>query len=296
MENQIAIGIDCGGTNFRAARIENDHIASEIISEPTPQNIDEFNRMIDNLAERLKPSGWSGINVGLSVPGMVDYHNNKIFHCPNLKYLSQIPAQDINDRHPIHLGNDADMSLLGELVIDNLWKEDVALVTLGTGVGSSYYIDKIGPWQSNLQSEIGHSKVDLDGEKCSCGELGCLETHFSGWSLISRAIKSDLAIKSVEELFNRARDGDPKASEIIMDGTRYLGIALANLVNVIGVNKIIITGKIALSFDILSPNLDKFFSNNLFLPEFRKVEIKQSTNIDKAPLVGASYHALNSTK
>ena len=292
-DKKIAIGIDCGGTNFRAARIEDGKIVSEIIEKDTPQSIDDFNRLVDEMAENLQPNGVSRLPVGLSVPGMVDYRKNKIFHCPNLKFLNQITAEGINDRHRIYLGNDADMSMLGEIVMGNLWKEDIALLTLGTGVGSAYYIGGVGPWQTNLESEIGHSKVDLGGERCSCGGSGCLETHFSGWSLASTAIQNDVMVESVADLFDKARNGDPKALEIILDGTKYLGLALANLVNVIGVNKIILSGKISLSFDIFHPTLDQFFKNSLFLLKYRDVDIVQSTNIDRAPLIGAAHHALN---
>lgn len=292
MDNKIAVGIDCGGTNLRAARVENDQIVTDIIEEATPNNLDLFNQTVHNLIERLKPEGWDKIAVGLSLPGMVDYNKQKVFYCPNLKFLNQTPVGGINEHHMLHIGNDADMSLLGELVIGNLWDQEVGLITLGTGVGSAYYIGRTGPWQTNLESEIGHSKVDIDGERCSCGGLGCLETKFSGWALAGKAIGKDIMIESVAVLFEKARDGNKDAEAIIFDGSRYLGVAIANLVNVIGLSKVIITGKIAKSMDIIMPELDKFFRSGVFLLKYRDIDLVQSSNIDKAPIIGAAHYAL----
>lgn len=279
------IGIDVGGTNLKVAWVEENHISSEIVERDTPETIEQFRSVLLEILNSININNET--RLGFSVPGAVDYSNQTINFCPNLEYLNGIKVKDLLGRNNCAVGNDADMSLLGEISNGNLWDNNLGLVALGTGIGSSYYISKTGPWQSNLLSEIGHIKVASNGRRCTCGGLDCLETYFSGWSLLSQAKKGGLEINDVYELFNLAQNSNQVASSIILQNIPYLGIAISSLINLTGINKIILTGKISRSYDLFEEALYNSISNALHPHAKESFEVIKSSLIDHGSIIGA---------
>ncbi|OQB05931.1 MAG: N-acetylglucosamine repressor [bacterium ADurb.Bin212] len=279
------IGIDIGGTNLKVAWVEDNHISSEIIERGTPDNIDQFRTVLWEILNSININNET--RLGFSVPGVVDYTNGNIDLCPNLEYLNGINVKDLLQREECMVGNDADMALLGEISSNDLWEENIGLVALGTGIGSSYYISHTGPWQSNLLSEIGHIKVASNGRRCTCGGLDCLETYFSGWSLISQAKKSGLEVEDVYELFNLAQNSNQVASSLILQNIPYLGIAISSMINLTGINKVILTGKISRSYDLFQEALYNSVSNALHPHAKKDFQVIKSSLIDHSSIIGA---------
>lgn len=284
MENNT-IGIDVGGTNIKIAWVENNHVSSQIIENNTPDNIDEFRKTIWDILHSLSIN--NDTRVGISIPGTVDYFNHSVELCPNLDYLNGLKSNDIINHPYTMIGNDADMTLLGEISVSNLWDQNIALVALGTGIGSSYFIGKSGPWQNNLISEIGHTKVASNGRKCTCGGLDCLETYFSGWSLLQQARQIGIEIDNIEELFDLALNNNQSANELIQQNVSYLGIALSDLANLTGISKIILSGKISYSYDIFIKRLHDSTQNCSHIHIKNNLQIIKSELVDVAPIIGA---------
>lgn len=284
-ENYI-LGIDIGGTNTRASVVRDAKVVSEIMEQDTPDTLEGFRKMIDDILAHFSVDDRG--RIGMALPGVVDYQKQQIVFCPNLKYLNGIDLRQVLGREKIRIGNDADLTLLGEIASGNLWEENLGVITLGTGIGSAYYVNKIGPWQSNLSCEIGHTKVVADGSICTCGQSGCLESYFSGWALMREAFQNDMQFKSVQELFEVSRGGNIKAQYIIEEGVKYLSLALANLINITGVNKVIIGGKIAYSYDLIEKQMMMNLQSFVHLYEQRNIQISRSDLVDQASLVGAA--------
>lgn len=284
-ENYI-LGIDIGGTNTRASVIREARVVSEIMELDTPDTLEDFKKMVEEIFAHFAVDERG--RIGIAIPGVSDYHRQEIVFCPNLKYLNGLNLAETFKRPKIRIGNDADLTLLGEIASGNLWEENLGVITLGTGIGSAYYVNKIGPWQSNLSCEIGHSKVVADGSACSCGQNGCLEAYFSGWALMREAFENDLQFKSVQELFEASRGGNIKAQYIIEEGVKTLALSVANLINITGVNKVIIGGKIAYSYDLIEKQMMMNLHSFVHLYDRRDIKVTRSELIDQASLVGAA--------
>lgn len=279
------IGIDIGGTNLKAAWVEDNRITSELIERDTPTNLTEFKNVMWDMLKTLNVNEET--RLGFSIPGVVDYQNQIIKLCPNLEFLNGLPVKEVLNRENCIAGNDADMALLGEICTNNYWDLNLALISLGTGIGSSYYIGNSSPWQSNLISEIGHIKVASNGNQCTCGGVDCLETYFSGWALLSQAKKANLVVNNVYDLFNLTQNSNQTAIDIVNHSIVYLGIAISDLVNLTGISKIILSGKISHSYDIFKDTLIQSITNSLhpYLKEYFSIE--KSNIINQSAIIGS---------
>lgn len=282
----MTIGIDIGGTNIKAATIENNDIVGDIMTRETPKNLEGLRSVVVEIIRDLV--GDSDTKIGIAVPGLIAGDGEKMVCSPNLPFLDGMNLCDILPGFAIKYGNDADMALLGEIAIGNLYDEKVLLLTLGTGIGSAFYINGTGSWQIGQAGEFGHMKVVPNGRPCPCGGFGCIESYFSGRAILAEGQKNiSPAPEDVKEVFSLAKNGDEKAIEIIKSGIDKLGLAVANAINLIGVNRIIISGNISESYDYFIHDLEESISQNTFTVDSRDIKIKKSKVIGKAAIIGA---------
>lgn len=228
----------------------------------------------------MRQEETAGIAVG--VPGLVDIENQKVVYCPNLEFKIEKIATDL----PVYMANDADLALLGKMALRDLGK-NVALITLGTGVGGAFAIGDKLPIDFKLAGEIGHMKIIAGGRDCACGGKGCLEAYVSGSAILKQA-KEEISqdIDSAEQVFDLTRSGGEKAGKIIDEMAKMLGVGIANLVNVLGVEKIILAGQIAKSADLFLDKTLESAKENIFALGVRNFSIEPSQNIDQIALFG----------
>jgi predicted NBD/HSP70 family sugar kinase len=134
------------------------------------------------------------------------------------------------------------------------------LVSVGWGIGSALFIDgHLYNGRDGLAGELGHVTVEENGERCSCGNQGCLEL-LSSASAIVRRVRSgleqriDSSLKrrigerldklSIDSIISAAKSGDRLSERIVSEAGTHLGVALANVVNIINPDKIILAGKV----------------------------------------------------
>jgi glucokinase len=115
---------------------------------------------------------------------------------------------------------------------------------------------------SDVAGEIGHTTVDLTGRRCKCGNYGCLEAYASGPAIASRAVegieageqsvitnlvKGDLAQVTAQTVYDAAHSNDPYAMEVVKDTARFLGAGVANLMNLLNPEIVVICGGVTLA-------------------------------------------------
>lgn len=280
MEGKNFIGVDVGGTSIKAG-IVRDLIVIEDLDVPTPKTRHKFDDVVSKIIRILCAKAEIEA-IGLGVPGLVDYEKGKVIYCPNLEF----DIDEIKTDLPIYIGNDADMALTGEL---EFHPEDklipIALLTIGTGLGGAISVAGKMPYELNLSGEIGHMKIVANGKKCSCGQKGCLQAYASG-----RAIEES-SRESVVNVFKAAEEGERKAQKIIYEFSEMLGVGIANLVNILGVEKVILAGKIAKSAETLFKFMHESDKNNIFAFDSRPFSIRASKNIDEIGIIGAARFA-----
>lgn len=285
MEKNRAYGaIDIGGSKIKAGLvIDND--LSQDFQEKTPKDKEELLDRLQSIIKRLEASAdLSAIAVG--VPGLVSYKIKRIIYSPNVGALSGLNFSELlKTELPVFIGNDADMAMYGE----NLQDESAVMITIGTGLGGAISLEGTPPEMIKMSGEIGHMKINLTGKKCSCGRNGCLESYVSSRAIVLDAIeKISPKICNAKEVFDLARDGNREAKNIIEEMAEALGVGISNLVNILGVEKIILSGQISKSADLFLEKTRETAVKNILAGDKRRFEISISQHIDDGSLIGAA--------
>ncbi|HUF12877.1 MAG TPA: ROK family protein [Longimicrobiales bacterium] len=266
------VGVDLGGTNIVVGVIPVDggdvHAVRTLPTEPqrgAKHVVDRMIHMIEQaITQTIEAYGGSRADfagVGVGSPGPLNRETGTIINTPNLGWRN-FPLRDLISNavnFPTSLDNDANCATYGEWWqgagrgVDNL----IGL-TLGTGIGGGIVLNgRVFHGASDAAGEIGHMTIDSTGRKCKCGNYGCLEQYASGPAIALRAIEGieagsesilpDLVDGRLEEItaatvYEAAVLGDPYANEVMKETAKFLGAGIANLINVLNPDMIVIAG------------------------------------------------------
>ena len=250
------VGIDLGGTNIVAGVVDENYkiiaTAKTKTNCPRPDKAiaDDMAKMaleaVKNAKLTIDDIEWVGIGtpgIANSQTGIIEYSNNLGFNnTPMVKYI-----QETIDK-PVFIENDANAAAYGEYVAGAAkGAENAVCITLGTGVGGGIIIDgKIYSGSNFAGAEIGHTVIEVDGAKCSCGRKGCFEAYSSATGLI-RMTKEAIAenpecimAKMADEKgkvtartsFDAMRAGDPVAKALVDKYIKYLAAGITNTINI----------------------------------------------------------------
>jgi glucokinase len=282
---RLTIGIDLGGTNLRIAAFDEGWQRLSFINVPTrvtggPEAV--VLDMCDAIERILLQCGASYelFGVGVGAPGPLELPSGKFHRPPNLPGFDAFVLKDAMQpklQAPVIVECDANAAALAE------WKSGVGkqmpgdsmcMLTLGTGVGAGIILDrKIWHGMNGMGGEGGHIPLVEDGFPCGCGGRGCLEQYASATAIgraatlaaargsaprIARAIAGriqDHGEFTARDLAGIAREGDEVARQIFADAGKYLGMALAMLVNVFNLPLYVIGGGVVSGWDLFAPRM-----------------------------------------
>ncbi|MBL1096653.1 ROK family protein [Streptomyces coffeae] len=198
------------------------------------------------------------LGVGVSMPGQVDREGGVSVFAPNWDW-HDVPVLDLLAEHlpyPLHLDNP-----LRACTVAELWfgaargREHAVVVNLGTGVGAGLALGgTLHRGASNSAGEWGHTTLVLDGRVCHCGAHGCVESYVGAPGIMqnlrelspgSPLLHPDDQTATVEALGRALADGDPVAVKTVRDTARYLGAGLADLVNLLNPEVIVLSSWVA---------------------------------------------------
>jgi glucokinase len=180
---------------------------------------------------------------------------------------------------------------------------DVVSVTLGTGVGGGVIIDgKLWRGAHGSAGEIGHTTVDpFSGLKCKCGNTGCLELFASATAIV-RMTRENLPLfpesqltsdeLTAEQVYEAGRSGDELAVAVFRRFGLYLGVGLANLINLIDPEIIVIAGGAVNGWDLFASEMYRQVEERAFRTTAQQVKIAKAECGDNAGLLGAAHLAL----
>ncbi|HML17184.1 MAG TPA: ROK family protein [Bryobacteraceae bacterium] len=300
---RYSIGVDLGGTNLRAAAIDEHGTMLDKISGSTHLKegrgavVDDMVRAIETLRAKLANHQLAGVGVG--VPGFILIEQGVIVGSNNLPQFNHYPVRDAIERRlgaTVILENDANAAALGEKWIGaGREVKDLILLTLGTGVGGGIIADgRILHGQVGMAGELGHMTVSPNGNPCGCGNIGCLEKHASATAISAMAklvgLGGDL---SSEDVYKAAVAGDERARLIFRAMGEALGIALANLINIFNFPLYLLSGGPLPAWDFFAPPMMAEVSKRSFTFRNAPTRVERATLGNEAGLYGAAYLPLS---
>ena len=229
---------------------------------PLPDMLNAIEALLDRVCQKagIARAGLAGVGIGL--PGFVDQTEGVVLWSSTLTERAVPLAEAAQARLglPVSIDNDANLVALAELWFGaGRSLADFAVVTFEHGVGMGFVMNhRIYRGSQRLGMELGHTKVQLDGALCRCGQRGCLEAYVADYALAREATTAlnwghrDGQSISVllESLYDHAQAGDATARSIFRRAGRYLAVGLANVVNLFDPALIILSGE-RLKFDYL---------------------------------------------
>lgn len=320
------IGIDIGGTSIRGALVtrsgKGTHVRRILVgrNRQPRQIIATLSDLVRTL-EKTAPSRLplrprrGPFAIGMGVPGIVSSSSGLVFSSPhfpqwkNFDIRRQLAARL---RMPVVIDNDANMAARGEHWLGAARKWDSFLMlTLGTGIGGAIMIDgKIVHGTSGFTGEFGHLVIEADGPRCACGSRGCLETFFSATAALRlireelwagkkrdhkmwRAILAGGGALAGYRLAAFARRGNRSARELYARMGTFLGIGLASLVNVTGIQKIVLGGGLMGAKQFFLPFAIREMKRRTYKKTAAGIEVVAAQLGDSAGLFGAARAAFD---
>jgi glucokinase len=311
------LAIDLGGTKIIAAIISDKGqvMAREYyltLAEEGPQPvIGRVLSAIDHLLDSRNLDLSELHSISLAAAGAIDLDKGLVTLSPNLPGWYNIPLRDIvKDKHGVNtfLINDASAAALGEHQFGvGRGVNNLILLTLGTGIGGGVIINgKLYSGPCGSAGEIGHTTIDVNGPRCSCGNVGCLEMLASGTAIAQEAIRriSQGEKSSLTEIVDgkagnitaeavgaAAKNGDFLALEVISRAATYLGVGMVNLVNIFNPEMIIIGGGMAQMGDLLLDTARQVVEERALPLSAQAVRIVTAQLGDNAGVLGAAVFA-----
>lgn len=219
------------------------------------QVLEETGQVLDAL---LKEAGLARADIaciGLGMPGMIDHATGQMVWSPLLTEADKPLRRLAEDAFgvPVAVDNDANLVTLAELWFGKgRAMADFAVVTIEQGVGMGLVINhRLYRGAGSLGMELGHTKVQMDGALCQCGQRGCLEAYIADYALVREAstaldpANSDVTAPDVmlQQLYEQAKAGNEAARVIFRRAGRFLALGLANVVNLFDPPLIILAGE-----------------------------------------------------
>lgn len=313
MRDALAIGIDLGGTQVRAALVDGvgtvlSRAAALTDVQGGPEAVIEQMR---GLVSQVS-SAQSGrtVAVGISTPGPLDSEAGTVIHIPTLPRWDDFPIRDRLATElslPVILENDGIAAAYGE------WRHGagaglrhLVYVTVSTGIGGGVVIDgRLIHGRRGMAAHVGHFQMMPGGPLCSCGAPGCFEALAAGTALgkagraaAERNPGSRLATLAstgplgAHHVVEAARQGDAVALDLIEQEAEYLGIGFTGLIHLYSPERVIMGGGVAAAFDLLDRGIHAVIARQA-MAAFRDVRVVPAGLGTNSGLVGAAALALD---
>lgn len=262
------LGIDLGGTKILAG-VFNSRL--ELLGKAKKST--KAGRGLEAVVERIACCAWEAIDecdlqpnqiggVGIGAPGATDPESGRVIFAPNLRWRD-VPLKAMLQKHlnlPVFIENDCNIQALGvhQAELDGKPRHLVGIF-LGTGIGAGLILDgRLFSGFNRTAGEIGHMVLEVGGPTCGCGNRGCFEALASRTAIFNRlkeAVAKGRKTALVDMLGPNLKDmrsgdlreaiekkKDKLAKKIVQDAARYTGIAVANVINLLNPEVVVLGG------------------------------------------------------
>jgi glucokinase len=315
-DQKPVLAVDLGGTKIIAAVVlPNGKIISRnyclTMADKGPRAVsDRIMSAVNRAIAQAELKTSELIGMGIAAAGILDTNRGIVTTSPNLPNWHNVPLLDIlADKSGVvtYIINDANAAALGEHRFGaGVGFDNIIYLTVSTGIGGGIIIDgELYSGTNGCAGEVGHMTIEADGPQCHCGNYGCLEALASGWAVAKAAItrinngeKSSI-IELVDGMLENitaetvavaARRDDRLAADIVSEAARYLGIGLANLVNIFNPELIVIGGGLSRMGDLLLKPARELLKERAFQLPADTVRVVRSRLGSNAGIIGAAAY------
>ncbi|HDQ44485.1 MAG TPA: ROK family protein [bacterium] len=311
MKKAMCAGIDVGATYVKIGLVSSGGKIvrkTQIPSKIHAPAAEMLGRTAETIRQMMTEDGYELAGIGIGTAGQVDVDKGILHEAPNMPDWKEVPVGDILGGHldmPVVLDNDANVAAWGEYAFGaGRGTRFMLMVTLGTGVGGGMVLDG-RPYRgiTNAAGEFGHSTLDMDGWVCGCGRRGCVEAYVGTQGFkrqVAEKLKAgrtslltriDPEVLMPVDISRAADEGDALAVEVFRDTGVYLGHAIADVVNLLNLERVVIGGGVAKAGErILGPARETVHAICLRVPS-NAVEIVPAQLGNDAGIIGAAWMA-----
>jgi glucokinase len=312
------VGLDIGGTNMVTGLVPFEGGAPlglrKLPTKPeeggetvVARAVQAIRAAVDEVLQSTGATRDDVLGVGIGSPGPLNRSTGIVLETPNLGWVD-FPLRDLVSRGvglPATLDNDANCATFGEWWQGAGQGSQVLVgLTLGTGIGGGLVLDgEIHHGASDAAGEFGHMTIDAMGRRCNCGNYGCLEAYASGPNIAARAVEGIRAgVESVlVELVDGVLEsitaatvyegvvlGDAYAWEVMNETAKFLAVGVANLINALNPDTVVIAGGVTRAGDHLFGPLRKEVRRRAFRSAVAACRILPAALPETAGVIGAA--------
>lgn len=317
------VGVDLGGTKILTGIFKNSLESISTVKLSTkPQRgvqavIERIARGVQDVADEADLSLKQIAGVGIGAPGAVDFATGTVIFAPNLEGWKDISLKKALEKEldlPVFVENDCNIAALGVYVAELKSKPRSMIgIFVGTGIGGGLIINgELYSGCGHTAGEIGHMVLEVNGPKCGCGNKGCLEALASRTAIFQQVkagikggektsltdmLGDDLSDLRSGDLRKAIRRGDKFVDRVVEGAAEYIGIATANLVNILNPEVVVLGGGVieALADEMMGVIVET--AHDYAMPGAMKgVDIVASKLGDNAGITGGAVLARRETK
>ncbi|MFC4303096.1 ROK family protein [Cohnella boryungensis] len=297
-EAGYAIGVDLGVNYIRGVLTD---LRGKVVAERTSslrhsepgEAVEQLGACIEALMAQAPQSAYGIVGIGVGVPGLVD-ESGTLLLAPNLSWRD-VPLQRLLSERfelPVTIDNEANVGAIGEQKygagrsIHNL-----VYVSVGIGIGTGLILHKtLYKGASGFSGEMGHLSVEAHGRSCACGNRGCWELYASEQALLEQA--APLGFEDLEGLLASAEAGQPDVLKLFESIGEYLGIGIANIVNVFNPDAVVIGNRMSQARPWLEGALRQAVVQRALGFHLRKVQLLFAELGERSTMMGAAEMAI----
>lgn len=232
------------------------------------------------------------VGIGVSSPGPLDHRGGVILEPPGLPLFCRYPVvQELSQRFgcPVYLENNAVALALLDFYRRGAQEGNTLFVVAADGIGSALLIDgQVFRGAQGFAGELGHICIDPEGERCSCGNRGCLERYVT-----LSAVRERFGFAAYEEVADRAAAGDAAAEAVLDYVGERLGTALVSSVNLYDLDAVVLFGEYAYRAGLMTGRLQRFIREHSLVCRVHPVSVFPSALSLEDKDLASAISALN---
>lgn len=316
------VGVDLGGTKILAGVFKKslDCISTTKFSTKAERGVEavigRIAQCVENAVDEADLTLKDVAGVGIGAPGAVNFDAGTVIFAPNLKGWKDVPLKKALEKLlgiPVFVENDCNIAALGVYAAELKSKPRSMIgIFVGTGIGGGLIVNgELYSGFTHTAGEIGHMVLEINGPKCGCGNKGCFEALASRTailqqikagikdgqkSVLAEMLGNDLEDLRSNDLRKAIRRGDKFVDHIVQDAAEYIGIGIANLVNILNPEVVVVGGGVleALEDEMMSVIVET--AHDYVMPgTMEGVEIIASKLGDRAGITGGAVLARKQT-